>query len=166
MPVAVAEVEGLETGFRQDGQGIYIEARQVKAMLREAAQRLGIIKQVRGARQVVQHDLYVRALDGSQKLRLNYNGLSVIEPHGKDQRPISVVTRQGPRTAIKRFEYVTERSVTFDIRLLADGVGDGLLTSRSCARCSSSAGCSTAVISITTDGADEASSHSEPARRG
>jgi hypothetical protein len=138
-----------------------METRQVKAMLRESAQRLGITKKVRGSRQVVQHDLHVRALDGSQKLRLG-----VTEPDGKDQRPISVVTRQGPRTAIKRFEYVTERSVTFDIRLLPMGSATVCSTSRSCARCSSSAGCSTAVISITTDGADEASSHSEPARRG
>ena len=133
MPAAVDEVEGLETGFRRDDDGIYIEARQVKAMLREAAQRLGIIKTVRGSRQVVQHDLHVRAQDGTQKLRLTRgvsranHPLPVSDPDGKDQRPISVVTRQGPRTAIKRFEYVTEAAISFDVMVLAGGVGDGLV---------------------------------------
>jgi hypothetical protein len=127
------EVEGMETGFRRDDDGIYIEARQVKAMLRESAQRLGIIKQVRGSRQVVQHDLHVRAADGTQKLR-PFRGVSradkplpVDGPDGKDSRPISVVTRQGPRTAIKRFEYVTEAELEFDVLVLAGGVGDGLV---------------------------------------
>src|SRR5262249_54137952 len=42
MPVATIEdVEGLATGFKRDPErGLYIECRQVKAMLREAAQRL------------------------------------------------------------------------------------------------------------------------------
>jgi hypothetical protein len=122
MPVAVADVEGLETGFRSDEEGLYIEARQVKAMLREAAQRLGLIKRTRGLRQVVQHDLHVRATDGSQKLHLGR-----AEPDGRDQRPISVVTRQGPRTAIKRYAYVTQPTLVFDVLVLAGGVGDGLV---------------------------------------
>lgn len=124
MPVAVAtdEIEGLATGFRSDDQGLYVEARQVKAMLRESAQRLGLIKTTRGVRQVLQHDLHVRAVDGSQKIRLG-----VTEPTGRDQRPISVVTRQGPRTTIKRFDYVSQPSFTFVVLLLADGIGDGLL---------------------------------------
>jgi hypothetical protein len=119
MPVTQEQVEGLETGFRRDQDGIYIEARQVKAMLREAAQRLGIIKKVRGSRQVLQHDLNVRAKDGSQKLRM----VGVTEPSGKDHRPISVVTRQGPRTAIKRFDFVEQPRIDFVVRILAGGVG-------------------------------------------
>jgi hypothetical protein len=119
MPVTAEQVEGLQTGFRRDPeQGLYIEARQVKACLREAAQRLGLIVQKRGARQVLQHDLHVRAPDGSQKLFLGRS-----EPDGADQRPISVVTRQGPRTAIKRFEYVTQADLTFHVLILAGGVG-------------------------------------------
>jgi hypothetical protein len=123
MPVTVEDVEGLETGFRSSPElGLYIECRQVKAMLRESAQRLGIIKKVRGSRQVLQHDLLVRAPDGTQKLPL---GLQ--EPSGKDTRPISVVTRQGPRTAIRRFDYCVQPTLTFRVSILAGGVGDGLL---------------------------------------
>jgi hypothetical protein len=122
MPVTTEEVAGLETGFRSDEEGIYVEARQVKAMLKEAAQRLGIIKTVRGSRQVLQHDLIVRSADGGQKLHL---GLA--EPSGKDSRPISVVTRQGPRTAIRRFDYASQPTIRFVVRVLAGGVGDGLV---------------------------------------
>ncbi|MBI3936436.1 MAG: hypothetical protein HY323_05620 [Betaproteobacteria bacterium] len=124
MPVLTedAEVAGMTTGFRRDADGLYVEARQVKAMLREAAQRCGLLKQKRGARQVVQHDLHVRAVDGGQKLRLDR-----MEPDGTDERPISVVTRQGPRTAIKRFEYVNQAQLRFQIRLLSGGVGDGIV---------------------------------------
>lgn len=128
MPVATDKVEGaLETGFRRDDEGIYVECRQVKACLRESAQRLGMIKKVQGFRQVVQHDLHVRAENGSQKLRLRRQGDVVEEPDGKDMRPISVLTRQGPRTAIKRFEYATEPVVEFEVKVLAGGIGDGKL---------------------------------------
>lgn len=129
MPVAVAveEVEGLETGFRRDEQGIYIEARQVKAMIRESSQRLGLINSKRGFRQVLQHDLHVRALDGTQKLRMyDEEGNAKVHPDGKDSRPISVVTRQGPRTSIKRFEYVEGATIVFDVLVLRDGIAGNL----------------------------------------
>lgn len=109
-------------GFKRDQDGLYIEARQVKAMLKEAAQRLGIVKNVRGSRQVLQHDLHVRALDGGQKIHVGRD-----EPDGVDERPISVITPQGPRTSLKRYEYITEPELAFEIRLLAGGIGNGLI---------------------------------------
>lgn len=129
MPTLTAEdeVAGMVTGFRRDDEGIYLEARQVKAMLRESAQRLGIIKKVRGSRQVLQHDIIVRGADGSKKLRLVRDGFELTEPDGGDQRPIAVITPQGPRSAIKRFEYVNQASMKFTVRVLAGGIGDGLI---------------------------------------
>lgn len=129
MPVSEEEIEGLRTGFKKDGQGLYLEARQTKAMLREAATRLGLTKSKRGMRQVVQHDLHVRALDGSQKLRLvSEDGSALSEPSGTERRAISVITRQGPRTAIKTFDYASGVTVEFEVRVLTNGVADGLLT--------------------------------------
>lgn len=121
MPTGDGE-EVLGTSFRADDDGLYIEARQIKAMLREAAQRLGIIKRVRGSRQVVQHDLHIRGTDGSQKIHLGRT-----QPDGTDTRPISVMTPQGPRTSIKRFDYVVAPTLVFEIRLLDGGVGAGLI---------------------------------------
>lgn len=122
-----SEIAGMMCGFRCDREGIYVEARQVKAALRESAQRLGLIVKQRGLRQVLQHDLHVRAVDGSQKLRLYRDGGVVTEPDGEDQRPIAVVTARGPRTTIKRFEYVIAPTIRFRVMILAGGVGDGLL---------------------------------------
>jgi hypothetical protein len=124
MPVASDdEVVGI-SGFRRDDNGLYIEARQVKAMLKEAAQRLGYVKAKRGARQVLQHDLHVRASNGAgQKL---YLGKS--EPDGIETRPIAVVTPQGPRSSIKAFEFVTnEQRLSWRVRVLADGIGNGII---------------------------------------
>lgn len=126
--VAVEEIVGPSTGFRADEQGIYIEARQVKAMIREGAQRLGYIQSVRGTRQVIQHDVHVRAVGGrGQKLRFVRDGVALTEVDGMDSRPIAVVTRQGPRTTIKRFQYVEDCEISFDVLLLKGGVGDGIV---------------------------------------
>lgn len=133
MPIVdAADIEGLMTGFRGDATGIYIEARQVKAAIREALQRLGVIKKVRGSRQVLQHDLHVRAhgvtdATGGQKLYLTRGGVFLQEPDGMLTRPISVVTRQGPRTALKRTDYAENVTIRFDVLVLAGGVGDGLI---------------------------------------
>jgi len=124
--------------FRRDDRGLFIEARQVKAMLKEASQRLGLLQKKRGTRQVLQHDLYVRAVgdDQSQKLHLSHFDPQsgelrpIMRPDGIDERPISVITRQGPRTALKRSEYVVRPHISFDIYLLDAAPGKGRLGSR------------------------------------
>jgi hypothetical protein len=133
MPVTADEVEGLMTSFRHDETGVYIEARQIKSMIREGAQRLGLIKSTRGMRQVIQHDVIVRAIDAptpkdSQKIRLlDKDGAVKTEPDGRLERPISVITRQGPRTAIKRADYIEDAIILFRIKVLSGGVADGLM---------------------------------------
>ena len=124
--------------FKRDDTGLYIEARQVKAMLREAAQRLGYLVSKRGSRQVLQHDLHVRNhLDpDSQKLHFT----TLVEDTGEmvyvtdddanlniDERPISVMTRQGPRTALKKSEYVVNAHLACSVYVLHDGIGKGLI---------------------------------------
>jgi hypothetical protein len=71
----------------------------------------------------------------SQKLHLmrtDANGQwnYITSPDGIDERPISVMTRQGPRTAIKRSEYVLRPFVTFDVCILHDGIGKGIIGPR------------------------------------
>ena len=39
-----------------------------------------------------------------------------------DDRPLTVMTMQGPRTSIKRFEYADSVPLSFTIRVLDDGV--------------------------------------------
>ena len=117
--------EGMINGFRRDDKGLYIEARVIKANLREAAQRLGIINMKRGSRQVLQHDIHVRNKDDDRSQKI-YLGRT--EPDGFGAMPISVMTPKGRRNAIKRFEFVLQPELQFKIRMLAGGQGKNILS--------------------------------------
>lgn len=125
MPTAELAHTRALTSFKRDDAGPYMEARAIKAMLKEAAQRLGIVKTIRGSRQVLQHDLLVLSEQDDQKIHFK------LEPGHEqlvtDHRPISVITPQGPRAAFKSFEYLWRPQLDFSIRVLAGGVGNGLL---------------------------------------
>jgi hypothetical protein len=140
---ADSDIPDMEDGtplntFKRDHLGLYIEGRQVKAMMREAAQRLGFLQSKRGTRQVIQHDIHIRNTEDtdSQKLYImrfdpQSGELRVLErPDGIDERPISVITRQGPRTALKRSEYCIQPDIRFDIFILHDGLGKGIIGAR------------------------------------
>lgn len=99
---------GMWCGFKRHGEGDdarpYVEPRQVKAMLRECATVLGIIKKKRGSRQIIQHGFEVKGLKEESRI--------YIEVHnpGTHEGAIHVMTAQGPRSAIKRNDYVGEDS--------------------------------------------------------
>lgn len=113
-------------GFRRvDGRPV-LETRQVKALLRESMQRTGLISRLK-MKQVIQHDVVIRALDNGDFL-----GLGVDEISGIEERPIHVQTPQGPRSSIAMNEYVdgpaTDAAVTFVVKVLRGGVAKETLT--------------------------------------
>lgn len=112
-PIVEGVAEGMWTGFKRDESGHYIEARQVKAMLRESAVLLGIIKKKRGSRQIIQHGFEVRGHEGGSKIYLE--ACSEIET---EERPIHVMTPQGPRSAIKRTDFVTTATLSWELWVL------------------------------------------------
>jgi hypothetical protein len=136
MPVLTVEADDQPTtGFKKDAKGLYLEARLIKANIRESAQRLGLIKDKRGARQVLQHDLHVRAPgtitgpDAQHIYLYDQDSHNVIRvPTDLESRPIAVMTPQGPRNAIKRYEVVEGAYLQFDILVLANGLGKGIMT--------------------------------------
>jgi CRISPR/Cas system CSM-associated protein Csm4 (group 5 of RAMP superfamily) len=99
--------------FRDKEKGIYIEARCVKAMFKECASVLRITVQKIGSKQILQHGFEVKALDGGARLYLGKD-----QADGYDESPIHVVTPQGPRTAIKRVDYVENVELTFEVWVL------------------------------------------------
>lgn len=111
------------TSFRRH-QGVpAIEARQVKAMLKESAQRLGFIKSLPGMRQVLQHDVRITSVDGG-----DFICLGVKEVTGVEERPVHVWGPQGPQNSIKAYEYVDGAEVTFKVSVLSGGVAKEGLT--------------------------------------
>ena len=98
-------------GFKHDEAGLYIEGRQVKAMLKEAASVLRVRFDIAAFKSKVAERLYVT----DQRIHLG-----VSEPTGSDERPIHVQTPQGPRSALKRSDYVDNAQLKFTIKALDD----------------------------------------------
>lgn len=138
---ALAEDETMPTGdydsplngFRRVKGRPVIETRQVKALIRESAQRTGLISRLK-MKQVIQHDVVVRALDNGDFLDLGVEDVS-----GIDERPIHVQTPQGPRSSIAMNEYVdgveTGAEITFVVKVLSGGVARETLTEERLREC-------------------------------
>ena len=112
---AIEDIQGQLTdaswnGFRADERGLYIETRQVKAMLRECftVQRLFVKR--RGSKQIYQHGLEIKGAEHPRRIYLDRG-----EPDGCDESPIHVMTPQGPRSALKRVDYVKGALLSFEL---------------------------------------------------
>jgi CRISPR/Cas system CSM-associated protein Csm4 (group 5 of RAMP superfamily) len=109
-----AAIERSSTGFKSNGAGIYLESRQIKAMLKESANvlknnRLLDIKQLKSK-------LAERVFVYPDHIRLGAG------PDGTDQRVVHVMTAQGPRSSIKFFDYLNEPEIEFHLKVLKDNV--------------------------------------------
>lgn len=108
-------------GFRGDNEGLYLEARQIKALFRECATMLRVTVDKRGSKQIFQHGFEIKGPNAAHSDRLY---LGVKEPTGSDEGPIHVDTPQGPRTAIKRVDYVETPTITFQIWVLTTATAE------------------------------------------
>lgn len=101
-------------GFLSDPtHGLYVESRQVKALFKECATLLRITKEKIGSKQILQHGFEIKGPDHSQRVYLGTK-----TPTAYFEGPIHVQTAQGPRTAIKRVDYVERPTLNFEIWVL------------------------------------------------
>lgn len=110
--------EESSTTFKSNDNGIYIEGRQVKAMLKEAASRLGYGKAVKGSRPSLRQDLHEALHVDENAIPIMRDGQYVTEPDGYEARSIHVMTAQGPRTSIKKTAHVNNAELSFTVRIL------------------------------------------------
>lgn len=110
--------EESSTTFKADEAGLYIEGRQVKAMMKEAGGRLGMSRAVKGERKSLGPDLHEALHVDEDAIHLRRDGRPIAEPDGCEAKPIHVMTAKGPRTSIKRTAYVEKPEVTFTVRIL------------------------------------------------
>lgn len=120
------------TTFKQDEAGIYIEDRNVKAMFKEcsnilrdmliAAEPPGTKKsKFVNLRSKIAEQIFLDA----PKVRFLRDGQIVTKADGFEERPIHVMTAQGPRTALKRFDFVNApATIKFRLKVLNKGVVD------------------------------------------
>jgi len=116
-----AKEKEMTTTFKADERGVYIEARQVKAMLRESASALGLIRRGPASlKQPLQHGVAV----GPEKIYLTRDGKHIAEVDGFEERPIHVVTRRGARTALRRMAFVERPECRFQIHVATPEIDD------------------------------------------
>ncbi len=133
--------KGMWTTFKRDETGIYIEGRQLKAAYKEAANILRdvFMKQERKGKDesakaksrftALRSKLAERLFIEEAKVHMRDEaGELMLKPSGTEERPIHVLTPQGPRTALKKFDYATTPTLSFHIWWMDDGIiGDDIL---------------------------------------
>jgi hypothetical protein len=101
-------------GFPADEKkGLFIWSRQVKALFKECASLRRIFIEKVGSKQILQHGFEIKGPDADDRIFLGK-----MKPDGMHEGPIHVTTAQGPRTAIKRVDYVEKVTINFAIWVL------------------------------------------------
>jgi hypothetical protein len=110
-----ATTEKSWNGFPGDDTGgLFIWSRQIKALFKECASMLRVTVEKRGSKQIFQHGFEIKGAVKDDRVYLGRK-----DPHGYDEGPIHVQTAQGPRTALKRVDYVLAPELTFEVWVLA-----------------------------------------------
>jgi hypothetical protein len=112
---AAEEVERGYATFKRDDNGLYYEARCVRAHIKDCANQLQGILGIKALKAKVANKVYVEPA----KI---YLGKS--EPDGSEVRIIHAMTMKGPRSSLKTIDYVVDAKLNFTLRVLEDGVID------------------------------------------
>jgi|SRR5262245_1465178 len=112
-----AEEKGIWTGFVEAPEGgLAVESRQIKACLKESANILRTMIRVHGKTIPLRARLAERVFVVEHLLPLG------VDQAQSRERPIHVMTAQGPRTALKRTDYVVDAKLSCTLKVLDDGV--------------------------------------------
>jgi hypothetical protein len=109
------EVERGYATFKRDDNGLYYEARCVRAHIKDCANQLQGILGIKALKAKVANRVYIEPA----KI---YLGKS--EPDGSEVRIIHAMTMKGPRSSLKTIDYVVDARLDFTLRVLEDGVID------------------------------------------
>jgi hypothetical protein len=112
-------VQMLWTGFLSDDtHGLYLENRNVKAMLKESA---NIVRKfypnAKGKSPPLKSQLAERVFVKPDRVYLGR-----AQPDGYLEKPIHVMTAQGPRTALKRVDHCDDVKLELALKVLDDGL--------------------------------------------
>jgi len=110
---ASEEVERGYATFKRDENGLYYEARCIRAHLKDCANQLQGILGIKAFKAKVANKVFVEPA----KI---YLGKS--EPDGSEIRIIHAMTMKGPRSSLKVIDYVNDARLSFQLKVLADDV--------------------------------------------
>jgi hypothetical protein len=106
-----------------DTTGVFLWSRQIKALFKECATMLRLTLDKRGSKQIFQHGFEIKGLTKEDRVFLKREHV-VAKADGYDEGPIHVATAQGPRTAIKRVDYVEKATLEFDVWVLSTATAE------------------------------------------
>jgi hypothetical protein len=113
-------VEAGETIFRADAQGIFLRDFMVKDAIKEATQRLGYYQRLKknvdgmGLRSHLQTGVYVEP----RRLYLLRDDKVLTAADGSDEAQGRVPTPRGPKSILRKSEYVDRPTITFQLKML------------------------------------------------
>jgi len=110
---ATEEVERGYATFKRDDEGLYYEARCVRAHIKDCANALQGLLGIRALKSKVAQRVYVEP----EKL---YIGKT--EPDGSETRIVHAMTMKGPRSSLKTIDFVNDVRLGFNLKVLDDGV--------------------------------------------
>lgn len=107
------------SGFKRDDTGLYIEPYQVKAHLKDAARVLMGFTSIKALRSKVAERVYP---EPPRIYLARQDGVIAQEPDGYWEHPVHIMTAQGPRSALKRNDYLETPQFSYQLRVLEDKV--------------------------------------------
>jgi hypothetical protein len=106
--------------FKRNETGLYVDAYTVKAHLKDAANQIAKLLGVTALRSKVANKCYVM---GEHLPLFRPTGEAIMVADGEYEHAIQVMTRQGPRSALKSNEFIeTPSCLAFTLQVLKDGI--------------------------------------------
>ena len=116
---AARTAEAMWTGFKSDDKGIFIETRQIKAMLKEAAGESEMWKDIRGLKSRLGGAMFPKGEGGpdSARIYLYSDGKPLTQPDGFEDTVGHVTGPMGPRSILKRKDYAEGVEIKFTLKV-------------------------------------------------
>ena len=109
------EVERGYATFKRDENGLYYEARCVRAHIKDCANQLQGLLGIKALKSKVANRVYVEP----DKIYLDKS-----EPDGSETRIVHAMTMKGPRSSLKTIDFVDKPVLKFTLKVMDDGVID------------------------------------------
>lgn len=119
------DIEKSWTTFKSDDTGLYIETRQIKAMLKEACGASKIWTKHKGLKSRIGDALFPKGGGGPDRTRiyLKREGEVITEPDGHEETVGHVSGPRGKMSILKRKDYVEQTTIGFEL-----WIGNSILT--------------------------------------
>lgn len=124
----VSEVDKMTLGFQGDEQGLFVRSGAMRHHFKDCAKTLGkrmaSVHDIGAFAAKVSTSLYVVGPEHRDRIYLQRanTGETITEPDGHEDRTMSVMTPQGPRTCFQRVQEVQDVQLRFWLYLYTNGV--------------------------------------------